>query len=453
MNRLLPAVALALTAASGCRLNPECFGQNECELGFVCQEGRCREASTLRDGGTVTTPYTWYRDVEPVVVTFCQNCHGMPLTSGAPLPLITYADVTTASPSGAPVFERMAARVADARFPMPPSGSPALTAAQIEIIQSWANGGAPEGVAPVRDGGPRDAGPERDGGPPRDGGPINPIPQMGVSEFRGGGLQQGEGPLWRDTQNDLLLVDVPTNRVLRFDPAGPGGFVDFRPNANQPGALRFDPQGNLLTTEMGARRISITRGGGQPEDFATLFQGMRFNGPNDLDVRADGTIYFTDPAIYALLDPMTESETGVTAVYRRAPDGTVFQESTYDLLATPNGVALSPTELQLFVAFTNEGEVHRFDVEADGSLSNEMVLSNQVPNADGMDHDVTGNLYVAFQNGIMIFAPDGTMWGTYENVQGQIPSNVAFGGAQRDTLYVTTDVGLVSIPVGVPGAR
>jgi gluconolactonase len=177
----------------------------------------------------------------------------------------------------------------------------------------------------------------------------------------------------------------------------------------------------------------------------STYNGKSFNSPNDLVVRSDGTIYFTDPDFQ--LGSRT-SQTGVKGVYRVSPSGTVsVVDSTF---AEPNGIALSPDETVLYVADYNGNVVRTFSVASDGSTSSRKDFAT-VTTPDGFGMDCLGNLYVASGTAgvIQVFSPSGTKLGTITAAASV--SNIAFGGTSGKTMYITAGKALYSLTMNLPG--
>ena len=267
-----------------------------------------------------------------------------------------------------------------------------------------------------------------------------------------------EGPLWDERRGGLLFsqLDTPSNRCdggatyLLTLPADVRAVRDPSCNAN---GLAFDPGGALLAAEHGSRSVTRSPADGAPRPLAERFDGKPFNAPNDVVVRSDGTVYFTDPSFIRVAAPRL----GFDGLYRIEPDGeTVVLEAR---LHSPNGVALSPDERTLYVSNMRRNEVVAFAVGPKGELDDERVFATGAPMADGLTVDANGNLFVATRvvrkdreeaaGAVLAFAPNGRRWGSIE--VGETARNCAFGGEDRRTLFIAAGASIYSIRLTVPG--
>ncbi|HEX2032821.1 MAG TPA: SMP-30/gluconolactonase/LRE family protein [Chloroflexota bacterium] len=282
-----------------------------------------------------------------------------------------------------------------------------------------------------------------------------------------------EGPVW--VENSLLFVDNQLNSIFRLRdlPGGPevtifrypAGFPLDQPRpagvgGYGPNGLALDRQGRLLVTEHGNRRITRTEPDGTLTVMATHWQDKRLNSPNDMAVRADGTLYFTDPP-YGLAMQSVGKELDFQGIYRIAPDGTLFLEATD--WNRPNGLTLSPDERILYIADSVEFHVRAYDVQADGSLRNDRVFVDvrewgPYGGPDGVKVDAAGNFYLtglkedndpAGPGSVMVFDPQGTLLGRI--ILPERPVNCGFGGPDWKTLYMTARTGLYRVRSAMPG--
>jgi len=264
--------------------------------------------------------------------------------------------------------------------------------------------------------------------------------EVGPVEKAAGGFRFTEGPVWHK-DGYLLFTDIPANRINKFTP--PGEVEVFREPSGQANGLTFNRDGQLLACEHGNRRVSITVNDASAT-LVDMYDGKKFNSPNDLVVRSDGMIFFTDPP-YGLGN--REKEILFNGVYRHNPatSETVALIRNFD---RPNGIALSPDESTLYVADTTRNRVQAFDLDAAGDVSNSRLLGN-VANPDGMKVDVDGRVYVTSHEGVVVFDPDGNRVTVI--VVPEAPANCAFGGVDNKTLYITARSGLYKAELNVAG--
>lgn len=276
-----------------------------------------------------------------------------------------------------------------------------------------------------------------------DAAPVDPLAGAGAASQVGGGYRFTEGPQWRAATADWLWSDIDGDTIYRW--TGAGAPTVFRAPSGNSNGLALDPGGALIACEHGARRVA--RGdGASGATVVDRFEGRRLNSPNDVTVRADGTIYFTDPP-YGISD--AQRELAFMGVFRVAPGGALTAEHRGALTDRPNGVALSPAADRLYVGDSEAATVHVFDVAADGALSGRRTFVTTAATPDGLAVDAAGDLFVATAAGVEAYAPDGRRWGVI--AVPEQPSNVAFGGADGRTLLVTARTGVYQIALAVPG--
>jgi gluconolactonase len=271
----------------------------------------------------------------------------------------------------------------------------------------------------------------------------NPLTARGEVELVAEGYGFTEGPQWMPKEKLWLFTDQPDHSI--FQVAANNKVTIFRKPSNNANGLAVDQQGRLLAAEADARRVTRTERDGTVKPIATQFEGHRLNQPNDIVVRSDGTIYFTDPAFENAVPP---NELDFRGIFRISPGGKLIAERRGALSEAPNGVALSPDEHRLYVSDYANFRVWVFDVARDGSLSEARSFIH-VDSPDGMAVDAAGNLYVASENGIAVFAADGTLWGVI--TVPRVPSNCAFGGPDGRTLYITAREGVYQLRLAHPG--
>jgi len=254
-----------------------------------------------------------------------------------------------------------------------------------------------------------------------------------------------EAPLWSKTNVGVLFCDIPSNQILVYIPGK--GTAKYRENMGGPSGLAYDPAGRLLVAESKARRIvRLTPGDENKIDIlAERFENKRFNGPNDLTVRKDGQIYFTDPAFGSQADTRELSFYGV---YHINPKGEVSLVAKPK--GRPNGITLSPNGRVLYVANSDERRVYAYDVDNRGKTTNERIFLDNIDGPpDGLRTDEKGNLYIA-ANHIYIVSPQAQPLHTIH--MGDKPSNMTFGDPDRMTLYITAKGGVYRARMKVKGA-
>jgi gluconolactonase len=239
------------------------------------------------------------------------------------------------------------------------------------------------------------------------------------------GFPGGEGPVW-SREGFLIFSDYSKDRLYKIVP---GKAPDvYREDSHGANGNAMDRQGRLYSCEYKARRVTRTDRKGKIEVLADKFEGKRFNAPNDIVVRRDGHVYFTDP----LFTPLDQRELDFYGVYHVTPKGKI--EAIVRSKTRPNGITLSPDGKILYVANTDERNVRAYDVDGQGRASNERIAIADLPGGpDGIRTDVKGNLYIAAR-GVVIYSPRGELLGKI--TPSVNPRNLAFGGPDMKTLYL-----------------
>ncbi len=270
------------------------------------------------------------------------------------------------------------------------------------------------------------------------------------------GAEWSEGPVFVPSLNSVLWSDIPNNRMLRFD-AGSGETTVFREPSNYTNGHTLDLEGRVVSCEHLAHRISRTEPDGSATALVDRFEGKRLNSPNDVVVKSDGAIWFTDPDYGIMSDregAQRDSEIGSCNVYRFDPE-TGGLEIAADQLDKPNGLAFSPDESVLYVADSgNMRRIYAFHVAEDGrSLSNFREFAVVRPGiADGFRCDVNGNIWTSAHDGVHCIAPDGRTIGKIF-VPEQRTANCCWGGPDWNRLYIAGDTSLYSVQLAVSGAH
>ena len=263
-----------------------------------------------------------------------------------------------------------------------------------------------------------------------------------------------EGPIWHPRDRSLIFSDILGNSIYRWSESA--GLATLRRNSYMANGNAYDRKGRVVTCEHATSRLTRTdfANGGELEVLASHFEGKQLNSPNDVVVKSDGSIYFTDPdsGRSAGFGVPRERELPFSGVYRFNPEA---EELTLlvDDFAKPNGLCFSQDELLLFVNDTMRQHIRVFDVLADGAVGNGRLFANLTGDklgvADGMKIDQAGNLYSCGPGGIHVFNPGGELLGVIETPE--FAANFVFGDDDLQTLYITASTSLYRLRVNVPG--
>jgi gluconolactonase len=272
------------------------------------------------------------------------------------------------------------------------------------------------------------------------------------------GARWAEGPAWFAAGRYLVFSDIPNNRIMRFDETDSSMSV-FRQPSNNTNGNTTDRQGRLISCEHQTRRVSRTEHDGSITVLASHFNGKRFNSPNDVVEKSDGSIWFTDPSYGILTDyegDKTEPELDRCDVYRIDPSGTITIVA--DDFLKPNGLAFSPDEKILYIADTGASHaaggpknIRQFSVNADGKTLGKSKLFADCTSGffDGFRIDQDGRIWTSAFDGVHCYLPDGNLIGKI--LIPEIVGNVCFGGAKRNRLFICGTTSLYSAYLAVNG--
>ncbi len=273
------------------------------------------------------------------------------------------------------------------------------------------------------------------------------------------GMLWAEGPVYFPFGDYLLWSDIPNHRIFQWT-QGTGVRI-FREHSNYSNGNSRDQEGRLVTCEHLTRRVTRTEHDGSVTIIADEFEGKRLNSPNDVVVKSDGSIWFTDPPYGILSDyegAKADQEQAGCFVFRCDPaDGKLTVVA--DDFVKPNGLAFSPDESHLYVSDTGlshdaDGPHHirAFDVKKGHSLKNGRTFAEIDPGVpDGFRLDEHGNIWTSTGNGVHCYSPEGEKLG--EILTGETVANVTFGGPKNNRLFITATTSLYAIYLAVRGAR
>jgi gluconolactonase len=269
-----------------------------------------------------------------------------------------------------------------------------------------------------------------------------------------GGMRFTEGPVWLPQAKKLVFSDIPNSKLMQWSKKD--GLSEFRDSQQSNGNI-LDLQGRLISCQHSGRNIVRTEKDGSITVLADKFDGKRFNSPNDVAVRSDGTLWFTDPP-WGLRGP---HEIPGHFVFKLEPtSGKV--EALLKYLVMPNGIVFSPDETRIYVADTGghprhpdpkfrnlPDRIHCYEVSQKGNLGKKLFSIDE--GSDGMAVDVKGNLYTTHGGKVNIFDANGKELERIDVPEG--PANVCFGGDDFKTLYITARTSLYSVRMTHAGAK
>ncbi len=259
------------------------------------------------------------------------------------------------------------------------------------------------------------------------------------------GLQFIEGPAWMPA-GFLVFSDIPANELKKWTPAG---VVTFRKPSNNANGNTLDAQGRLLSAEHGGRRVSRLEKDGTLVTLVDNFEGKKFNSPNDVVVKSDGTIWFTDPA-YGLEGRPKEVAGEFVYRYDEKKKSLTVVNKDFD---KPNGLAFAPGEKKLYIADSGKPRhIRVFPVNADGTLGTGSVFATiDKGGPDGIRVDAQGRVWSSSGDGAQVFAPDGHLIARI--LLPEAAANLTFGGEKGTTLFLTARKSLYKVETKVTAAK
>lgn len=273
-------------------------------------------------------------------------------------------------------------------------------------------------------------------------------------ERLGTGFLFTEGPVWHPTGKFLLFSDMPGDHMRRW--SAPDGVTTFRKPCNKSNGLTYDRQGRLLTCEHATSQVTRTEPDGRIVPLATHYRGKQLNSPNDIVVKSDGGIYFTDPPYgrAEFYGVKRDQELDFQGVYQVGPDPQ-SPELLVDDFERPNGLCFSLDESRLYINDTVRKHIRIFEVAPSGGLRSGRVWAEtkgDKPGApDGMKIDSAGNVYCCGPGGIHVFDRDANLLEIIETPE--YTANFAWGDDDLRSLFITASTSLYRIRVRVPGLR
>ena len=273
------------------------------------------------------------------------------------------------------------------------------------------------------------------------------------------GCRWAEGPVWFNDHSSLVWSDIPNRRLLRWI-EGEGVSV-FRAESNFTNGNTRDREGRLVSCEHGGRRVVRTEADGSISVIADSYNGKRLNSPNDVVVKSDGTVWFTDPNYGIMSDYegyQSDMEQDGCYVFCARPESGEINIVADDFVK-PNGLAFSEDEKILYIADSGRSHdpdgphhIRALDVSADNNLSNSRVFCEVDPGVpDGFRVDIEGNVWTSCGDGVICFAKDGTALGKIKIPQ--MVANLTFGGPRRNRLFITANKSLYAVYVATTGVQ
>ncbi|MCY6379728.1 SMP-30/gluconolactonase/LRE family protein [Hoeflea prorocentri] len=271
------------------------------------------------------------------------------------------------------------------------------------------------------------------------------------------GFDWVEGPVWFGDANCLLFSDIPNNRIMRWSPVD--GVSVYREPSNFANGHTRDRAGRLISCEHGGRRVTRTEHDGTITTIADRFDGKPLNSPNDVVVKSDGTIWFSDPhyGIMTNYEGHRSEQENACVVYRADPESGSLDQVVTDLHC-PNGLAFSPDESTLYVADTGRmfgsdpQQIYAYTMGQDGRPQDGRAFHKIKPGvSDGFRVDTDGNIWSSAGDGVHCIAPGGRLLGKV--LVPELVSNVCFGGRAKHQLFITATTSVYTIHLNRQGIQ
>jgi len=268
------------------------------------------------------------------------------------------------------------------------------------------------------------------------------------------GFRFSEGPLWNQREQALYFSDMPSDIRRRWSEKD--GVVEVRNPSNKCNGMTYDAHGNLYVCEHVTSSVVKETPSGERKVLASHWEGKELNAPNDVVVRSDGSVYFTDPTYgrMPVFGLERKQDLDFQGVYRISTDGKLHREA--DDFTQPNGLCFSPDEKILYVNDTERAHIRAFDVAANGALSNSRVWAQNIGKSDynegvvdGMKCDEHGNVYVTGPRGIWVLSAQGKHLGVI--VMPEVAGNLNWGGRNWDELYCACSTSVYRVRLKVRG--
>lgn len=273
-------------------------------------------------------------------------------------------------------------------------------------------------------------------------------------EVLGSGFWFTEGPIWHPVEKHLTFSDIPGNHIRRWSASG--GIVSFRNPSNKTNGNTYDRKGRMLSCEHATSRVTRTDLDGKIAVLVTHYKDKTLNSPNDIVVKSDGRIYFTDPTYGRTADfgLLREPELDFRGVYRMDEDGGNLTLLADDFIQ-PNGLCFSRDERRLFVNDTERGHIRVFDVDAEGLVTGGNVLAQLTGpgdgGPDGMKVDRDNNLYCCGPGGLHVLTAAGHSLGVIKTPEAL--ANFTWGDEDMQSIFLTASTSLYRVRTRTPGVR